>query len=295
MKIPVSVPLYPEKMKEGSLLFYTYANKRYHPFAALYPLFALVSNPRSIVEICLSEPRGFVRSYSGIIDFYANTFPGRVLYTFIDPCDIFSNSLRFLVQPQSRAQYVYIGDVDILLLEKNILDWHLRHIQEYNLDFSNVVREGAEELTGLHFIEYDAMFPVQVVDEIDLRSTRDEVLLYKLMSWKGLKIPSVTDLTHRPVHGLHISFFSRPLFPTLTTGDRLAAYPTWYGQSEETDRFVEEYLNVRYASPIVDFMRHIRDDNVKLRQLVQIVDIFCAYCRDVYCKANNARVNPIHA
>ena len=281
MKIPLSTPLYSINAKKEALLFYTYADIKYHPFAALYPFFALKSNPQSIVEIVLSSPNAFINEYTDIINYYQKEFPGQVLYSYIDHSDILPNSLRYVVQPQSCAKYVYIGDVDILLLEPNILLWHLRNIKQNQLDFSNVVRSGTKKLTGLHFIEYEKMFPVQIESNINLNTTTDEDLLYILMNAKGFKMPTGADLTARPVHGLHISFFSRPLLPTLTTQDRLADYPSWYAQSHDTRAFIEKYVEVRYTEDFVKFMSNIRDNNVQLRQLVQIVDLYCLYCNSL--------------
>ena len=281
MNIPSSIPLYYINMQKSALLFYTYADIKYHPFAALYPIFALTSNPDSIVEVCLSSPMEFVREYCDIIDFYQKEFPRQVLYSYIEHSNIMPNSLRFIVQPQSYARYVYIGDVDILLLESDILLSHLIKIKMNNIDFSNVARPGTKKLTGLHFIEYDKMFPVQIENNINLNTTNDEELLYMLMSARGFKIPTCTSLAERPVHGIHISFFSRPLLPTLTTQDRMADYPSWYGQSHDTRSFIEKYLEVRYTGAITDFMCNIRDNNVQLRQLVQIIDLYCLYCNSL--------------
>jgi|GEM_PF-1089423 len=272
--IPSSTPLYNINMKEEDILFYSYADIKYHPFAALYPIFALTSNPQSIVEICVASPNEFVNEYIDIINFYRKEFPGRILYSCIGHSDIFPNSLRFIVQPKSYAKYIYIGDIDILLLEDNILIKHIMNIKSNNLDFSNVVRHGTKKLTGLHFIEYDKMFPVQIDSNIDLRAAIDEELLYILMDAKGFKMP-MCDKFMRPVHGLHISFFSRPLLPTLTTRDRIADFPVWGG---DTEAFIEKYLEVRYAEPIMSFMSNIRDNNVALRRLVQIIDLYCLYC-----------------
>jgi len=280
-EIPSSVPLYYANMQKSALLFYTYADSKYHPFAALYPLFALTSNPDSIVEICLSSPAEFVREYSQLIEFYHKNYPGRVLYSYIiEHSGILPHSLRFIVQPQSYARYVYIGDVDTLLLESDILRNHLIKIKMNSLDFSNVVRPGTKRLTGLHFIAYDKMFPARIESDINISTANDEELLYMLMDAKGFKMPSCS-LAARPVHGIHISFFSRPLLPTLTTQDRLADYPSWYGQSHDTRAFIEKYLAVRYTGAITDFMSNIRDDNVQLRQLVQIIDLYCLYCNSL--------------
>lgn len=283
MSVPISRPLFrPSIHPDTDLLFYTYANAQYHEFAILYPLFALLSNKNSAVEICLSEPDSSVTKYEHLIKYYVEFFSGRILYSYITKTDILQNSLRFIVKPVSRAKYIYIGDVDILILEEEVLNIHRAAIRSTKLNFSNVRRKGENKITGLHFMEYDKYYPIVIPCNVDLITCNDESLLFLLMLEKGYSIPEVSDLKYRPVHGLHISLFSRPPLPTLTTQDRISDTPSWFGQSEDTSIFVEKYLSIRHTQPVIQFMSSIRDEDIVLRRTIQFIDMFCYYTHREY-------------
>lgn len=281
MRLPTSRPLFrPPISPDTKLLFYTYANAQYHEFAILYPLFALLSNTDAAVEICLSEPDVFVTKYQHLIRYYVEFFPGRVLYSYTGETNIPPNSLRFIVRPVARAKYIYIGDVDILILEDNVVDIHTSYMRDTKLDFSNVRRKDENKLTGLHFMEYDKYYPIVVPDGLNLADCNDEALLFILMQSKNYSMPTVSDLRYRPVHGLHISLFSRPPLPTLTTQDRMGNTPSWFGQSEDTPHFIKKYFSIRYTQPVTTFMSTIRDEDIALRRIVQFIDMFCCYVHE---------------
>lgn len=254
----------------NELLFFTYANFRYHPFAILYPIFALTSNPNAIVEICISEHENFFAVYKNLIDFYNEKYPGKVRYTPIYVEKILPNSVRFLVQPSFKAKYVYIGDSDIFILDENLLSYHLDFMKRHNSDFSNCMRN-PNQLTGLHFIEYDKMYPV-TVPQFNLQTLNDEVLLCMIMKEKGLRFPIDATADERKIHGVHISLFSRPPLETLTTFDEKAKFPVW-GPVEA----VEKYLQVRYSKPVKEFMNCIRENQVTLRRVVQFADMWAFF------------------
>jgi hypothetical protein len=283
MQIPIARPLFKPVMNPDSkLLFYTYANSPYHEFAILYPLFVLLTNESASVEICISDPDVFTSKYLHLIKHYAEAYPGRVLYSYISPTNIFPNSLRFLVKPISKSIYIYIGDVDILILEQNILNIHLAFINDTRQAYSNVRRKGMKKLTGLHFIEYDKYYPVCIPQDINLETCNDEELLFLLMLNKGYKTTDITDLKYRPTHGIHISFFSRPPLPTLTTQDRMSTTPSWFGQSIDSLFFVKRYMQLRYIQQVEAFMSVIKDEDIALRRLIQLIDIYCYYIQNEY-------------
>lgn len=260
---------------DADVIFYTYANRAYYPFAILYPLFVLNSNKNAIVEIALENANVFREMYKNIIGFYNENYPNRVYFHQLDfhnKKKVQHGTLRFITQPHWKAKYVYIGDVDIFVLE-DILQSHLDNIKNNNLDFSNMKRVGIKKLTGLHFIEYDKMYPID--QEFDF-TINDEMVLFRLMKEKGYKIPD-ESLKFRPIHGLHISFFSRPPFQTLTTNDKFCDFPTWFNDSEECQRHVQNYQNTRYTKPIVDFTKQIKDNDAELRRILQIVDATVYY------------------
>ena len=256
----------------NDILFFTFADWKYHVFAALYPVFALTTNDNSCVEICLSEFDLFMENYRNIIDFYNQVYPGRVFYRSVKVSDIFPNSVRFLLKPEMTAKYVYIGDVDILLLERNIEDYHIEFMKKYDSDFSNVLRN-ENQLTGLHFMEYEKMYPVKIPRGADLLSMNDEVLLCSMMREKQCKFPPLgIPLSERKTHGMHISMLSRPPLRTLTTHDRQVNFPAWTISPNAA-----KYLEIRYSTPVVEFMQCISENQIKLRQVIQTADMFAYY------------------
>ena len=221
------------------------------------------------------------------MNFYNTYYPEQVLFRGVKTSGVFPNSVRFLIQPKFTAKYVYIGDIDIFLLDTSIIEWHTSFMRKYHSDFSNVMRNN-NQLTGLHFMEYEKMYPVKIPVDVDLARMNDEVLLCRLMREKHCIFPPLgIPLSERKIHGLHISLFNRPPLPTLTTNDRLADYPSWGIEPEYSG--VERYFDVRYSEPVMKFTECIRDNQVKLRQVIQFTDMFAYY---VFTHGQNASAAP---
>lgn len=268
---------YPPSQNE--LLFFTYANAKYHVFATLYPLFALESNPDAAVEIILSDYKLFEKQYSNIMQFYDATYPGKVRYTSVEVRNILPNSVRFVIEPTLKARYVYIGDVDIFLME-DVLSYWLSFMERHQSDFGNVLRN-PNQLTGLHFIPYDKMYPVVIPKGTDLLRTLDEVLLCRILREKNLRFPVNATLAERKVHGMHISFFSRPPLLSLTTLDKPIHFPCWGSY----DKHVEKYLSLRYTESIRKFTERIEATQIELRRIIQFVDMWAFFLKEHRGKA----------
>ncbi|MBQ3444533.1 MAG: hypothetical protein IJG33_14970 [Selenomonadaceae bacterium] len=261
-------------------MFFTYANAKYQVFATLYPLFALISNPYAVVEIIISDYELFKKNYANIMEFYDTNYPGKVRYTSVDANpliagkNILPNSMRFIIEPTLKAKYVYIGDIDILLAE-DVLNYWLKFMDKHQSDFGNVVRpNNPDAITGLHFIPYDKMYPVVIPPDIDLRMN-DEMLLCRFMREKKLRFPVNASLWDRRVHGVHISYFSRPPLDSKTTFDRCNEYfPAWGRE------YAEKYLDIRYSKPVIKFIECIRTRQIELRRIIQFTDMWAFFCRE---------------
>jgi hypothetical protein len=280
MSLPRAEPVYGgiESRNYIPMLFYTCANKRMHDFAILYPLFALLSNPYASVEICLDEPHDFINNYNELLLFYDEFFPGKILWSSVPFGTIAPNSIRFLVQPFSQSKYIYIGDIDIIILDDEIMHKHIRNIKYNNLDYSNVLRNDKRSLTGLHFIEYKKMYPIMDSDlcGIDAYAISDEQFLFYLMQRRGFTIPTNS---YRPLHGLHASLNRAPL-PSVTTRDSIQnTTPAWHYWYEEVGKpsYAHRYLDIRYTELIRKFMKKINPQAVSLRRNIQFIDMFCHY------------------
>lgn len=119
------------------------------------------------------------------------------------------NSYRFIVEPMIKREYVYIGDIDIMILE-NVFDKH-SYIFEKGLPYSNIVRVNSKKLTGLHFCRYDKQYPLPNINDLIDSVFNDEDLLYAIMDRKGLIYPADEyRKIQRPVHGIHMSLNRMP-------------------------------------------------------------------------------------
>ena len=110
--------------------------------------------------------------------------------------------LRFLMEPKIQAPYVYIGDIDILVLESGITDIHLKNCRSSGLPYSNIVRVGTKRLSGLHFTKRESYYPITQPPPSILKARLDEEVLYEIVRRRGLELPIGN---FRPVHGIHFS------------------------------------------------------------------------------------------
>jgi len=116
---------------------------------------------------------------------------------------------------QPTPAYVYIGDIDILILE-NVTKPHLEHMQKTGLPFSNIRRKGKERLSGLHFTRADAFYPLP--DHFEgLPIHADEELLFKMVERHRVGTPDPAD-NYRPLHGYHMSLSRPPVSSTHAWG-----------------------------------------------------------------------------
>ena len=123
--------------------------------------------------------------------------------TFYKNYKIWSNSVRFIVQPYIKNKYVYITDIDILIFINNFYLELIDDLKRRKTKYSNIIRMNSQKLTGLHFIEYDSYYPIDSLDYLNNTNINDEILLYNIMKNKKIKLDNVTQ--YRPVFGIHLS------------------------------------------------------------------------------------------
>jgi len=204
-----------------SLLFYTAADKEYEFLAPLYIYCALSSNPQSYVEIGLENPNSYRDENKGAIDILTNKFGNRFKFSKVDFSGVLPGAVRFITEPELAQEfdYVYIGDIDILILDEDIETKHVKNMTEYDAPFSNIVRnpmagdEKEYRLSGSHFAPTDLQYPLPELDGIEYTANNsktgdDERALYQIMERQGAMIPY--NMTYRPVHGIHMRTHSHP-------------------------------------------------------------------------------------
>ena len=278
-----------------SILFYTCVNEKFWAFGLLYPIFVLNSNPGAKVEVGVENHLRFTHKFKHIISFYEKEYPGRVRFSAVSFTQkrlfgsrkIVPNSVRFVTQPKLKADYVYIGDADILITEE-VASQHLANIEKHHLDFSNVVRPNKNRLTGLHFIAYDKMYPLPSLRGINLGKCNDENLLYRIIQRKGLKMPG-PEAAFRPIHGLHISLYSSTPFETMTTKDKIVDFPCWFPSLQSNHNLsridcvkeINKYYQIRYSEPVKKFFSVLKPKNTEIRRIIQITDAGAYYYLNV--------------
>lgn len=204
-----------------SLLFYTTADADYEYLAPLYIYCALRSNPKALVEIGLEDTDTFLEENERSVQILREEFDDKFRFTDVNFDGVQSNAVRFITEPvwADRADYVYIGDIDILLFDDDIEVQHTDQMRRYDAPFSNVIRHegtkqtGKPRLTGLHFAPTDLQYPLPELDTSKVprpgaESGADEHLLYTIMQKNGAMIPREMDW--RPEHGIHVRTGNHP-------------------------------------------------------------------------------------
>ena len=208
-----------------NLLFYTGATNVFHNYLPLYFLFGSLEHPGASFEFLVRDLPRMQALHGESLDEIA-ALSGSVYYLHdvaTHECrktPLMENSYRFLLQPFLRSEYIYIGDIDILLTE-NILNKHRAYFSS-GLPFYNLIRPGSKRLTGLHLARYDDLYPLHEA-LWDYCGLNDEEILYKHYELSGGLYqdqlePLVNDLG-RPNCGIHISPNRLPFFANLEGPD----------------------------------------------------------------------------
>ena len=188
------------------LTVFTVADRRYEPFVLPYMASVLHHNPDAHVEIALDEPLGFAARNADALAIIREHAGNRLSLRRAAAWHKFHSTQRFLLTPNHRSPFVYIGDIDILVLEQ-IADAHLAKMAATGLPYSNIQRH-RNRLTGLHFSEWDAYYPPPPVRGTT-NVSQDEVILCELVEDRGHPLPDPTE-RFRPTHGFHLSLNREP-------------------------------------------------------------------------------------
>jgi len=194
------------------LNIFTCCNNIYKDFIPLFILSNITYNEDCFVEVGVDDD-----NYDGIkesLDVLKTIFGNKFLVYNVNFNNkiyngkeymIKSNTVRFLTTPKIKSEFVYISDVDIITLEKNIMLTHVNHMEKFNLPYSNVVRGDLEKLTGLHFTPYENYYPIPNFNDLYEKNLliQDEKFLYQIVK---KRYPNFNmENQFRPVHGIHIS------------------------------------------------------------------------------------------
>lgn len=211
-------------------LFFGCANLKYYDFIPLHAASILANVRDTIVEIVVDDLDAYRAAHGAATHIVQAAFgPERFVVREVDWTvawpghskrkRIVPNSVRFVTTPATRTEYVYIGDIDIIVLDRKIVRRHLEFMAQTGLPYSNRVRN-RPQLSGLHFTRYDAYYPLPDLSHIDLSLEGDEALLYQIVKLRGLPIQ---DKEGRPrIPGIHVSPNRPPVGELLPDGRRTA-------------------------------------------------------------------------
>jgi len=195
------------------LLILAYSDKSYSFFNIPFIYFALRNNPDSEVEIITEDLAYFLKNNQESFDFLNQLYPNKFIVR--EPSTklkAIPGTIRFIEEPILKADYLYIGDIDLFILE-DVRKKHLKLIQENNIPFSNIIRKESlkteyPRLTGLHFCRFKDYYPLPNVSDLDLLKLNDEHVLYLIMKRKGIMVSDTFQ--NRPICGVHASLNRDP-------------------------------------------------------------------------------------
>lgn len=259
------------------LLIYVYADEKYSMFALPYVHFALKYNPLACVEVCFDDLNSFLIKNKNAIKILDEKYHGRYHFrqaTILRSSGIIPNTIRFIDPPEMKANYIYIGDIDLIILD-DIIATHTGLMKKSGLSYSNVVRKESintsyPRLTGLHFCHYHDYFPLPDLSDIDLSTANDEYVLYEIMKRKGVELS--LDFNIRPECGIHMSLSRTPT--GYSSGAMASSFFTvgahgWGGQvyyekfmNELVDDFyikLHPYLDLRFRILVIALEAIIKD------------------------------------
>lgn len=218
-----------------TLLFYTCGNGKYEDFAPLFIASTLWSTPGAIAEVGLVSAADYAQRNAELMGALQEHFGSRALLRDA-PWErngrrLLPHLVRFVTPPHSRADYIYISDIDIIFLDSEFPAKHLEFMSENGLPYANSVRPGTERMTGLHFARWDSLYPLPPLDDLDLLYTNDEIVLREICIRKGVPMH---DKWFRPVPGVHASP-NRKIGGEQREGKRV---PGW-GVGPWRDRYLE--------------------------------------------------------
>lgn len=203
--------------------FSTSDNARYNMFIIPHILSVLYHVKNSHVEIVIKDCEKFKKENKEALDIlyreYGNRFLIRQMSTEFDHIKYvhIGQIFRFLDQPEVKCKYTYIGDIDILTLDTDIVETHRQLMNEQRVPYSNIVRPDSNRLTGCMCLEtkpyYDKVkYKIKEFlnspESVYYPILNDEILLYNLVK-PALGLPKYNTGKYRPIHGIHISL-NRP-------------------------------------------------------------------------------------
>ena len=217
-------------MKKPSMLFFCVTVRGHKRYVCPYIFTALHHNPDASVEIWVNDLKSFKENNKASLDLLETFFPGRSFFynipeyfqSWIHTITL-TQLIRFLRPPHTPADYVYIGDIDVLILEGGIMEARIKSLEETNGAYSNYyltnLKGNMPMLSGYgHFVKSDVWYPKtaslrEYYSYLNVSyGYRDQANLYNIA--KGIHPdPKLGTSPEQELHGFHMSENRKPLDP----------------------------------------------------------------------------------
>ena len=113
------------------------------------------------------------------------------------------DSVRWLVEPEIKNEYIFIGDIDIIYIIENYYDNYLMDMFNRTSCYSNIVRPYNKNLlSGVHFSKWYCLYPILLPENFDFMIFNEKLIQIRLKAL-GVKIDYITQ--YRPIFGIHMS------------------------------------------------------------------------------------------
>jgi hypothetical protein len=266
-------------LSSHEVCFFTVGTHFYQNFVPAYVWFAQESNPGAACEIVVDDLPLFELRHGPALELLRER--GEVVMRGIPPlrrAPQMDNTYRFILDPLTKREFTYIGDIDILMLE-NAADAH-RQVFEAGYSYSNIVRPQSQKLSGLHFTRTADQYPLPQMSPLIKKFPNDEDLLYALIESQGRLFRDERFAVFRPTLGIHLSLnrlpFNSPARPGyeltssyLTTLKKMvnsADFANLYAVCSDDARGplktaigLSEMWSAMGSTPIPDWQAYVRD------------------------------------
>lgn len=257
--------------KKSINFFSSSDNATYNMFILPHICSVLYHVENSYCELVIKNADEFKNKNEVALSLINDRYPNKVLIREIPKDLLFLEKLyvhlgqlvRFLDIPELKTDYTYIGDIDIITMDNNVISIHEKLMELQELPYSNIIRPNTIRLTGCIFVDYEKYYS-KVKSSIDkfMSNTKkfyhpilnDEILLYKLVT-PVLGVPKYNDNKFRPIHGIHMSL-NRPE-PLGIDG-----IPGW-GVSKERLKQYSEFKETDFYKLIYPFFEQSFKDMIK--------------------------------
>jgi hypothetical protein len=182
-------------------------------FVLPYIFSHLYFNKDAFVEIYVRSNNFDCEAINLLYDMFESSFTIKNLPFDVRERKMPESAFRFIMEPEVKLEYTYIGDVDILCLLSNIAESEGKKISEHGGIFINRIRPSSKRLTGLHCVKTNPYYDMtrNIRESIICNSGSDEMMLYQIVDEAIGGLDQYKN-DSMPDQGFHLSLNREPLY-----------------------------------------------------------------------------------